>query len=401
MGERHILGFRELEASGIGNLDLVAVCDLRPEAAEFGAQVVERELGTRPMVFTDLDEVIASPDIAALDVVTDPVTHHVVAVPALEAGKHTIVEKPLGLTVRACHAISEAAARSGAVLATAENLRRDPVNRLARSVIDHGLLDAPYLMINKHLGGNDQIIITPWRHLKEKSAIGLDMGVHEADIVQYYMGEYDQIFGIGMIAEPVRRRPPDHGLDLDSYRERFKGFPETIEATGEDSVLAFYKMKSGAVVQFSIVLAGRGSHARERTVHGRLGAIDSPGDRNGKPLTLRLEGKELRAEEILPLLPDFQMSEITERLFGERAVQYEFGFLESDAKHTAVELHDFGEAILNGGEPEVGGHLGTTAVAAILGAYESAIAGRAVTIEEVLNGDVRAYQEDLDEMMGL
>ena len=401
MGHRHILAYKELEDSGIGNVDLIAVCDIDPKNADLGAREVERLFGRKPMVFTDLDKALAHPDIAAVDVVTDPSIHHQVAVPALQAGKHALVEKPLGITIRACQAMIEAARRSDAVLGTAENLRRDPPNRLARGIIDQELLGDPYLMIHKALGGGDKIIITPWRHRKDKGAIGLDMAVHYADIVQYYMGEFDQIYGCGLIVEPVRYRPADSGLKLESYVERFKTFPESVEATGEDAVLAMYRMKSGAMVQFSYVAGGRGSSGFERSVHGRMGALYAPGDRNGRPVILRLEDKEVQGQDILPLLPDFRMSEITERLFGKDVVQYELDFPLIDAKHMAIEFHDFAEAILKGGQPEVDGYHGMTAVAAILGAYESALAGRAVSMEELLAGEVRAYQEDIDAALGL
>lgn len=401
MGHRHILAYKELEESGIGNIELIAVCDVNPKNADLGKREIERLFGRTPLVFTDLDEALAHPDIAAVDVVTDPSIHHRVTVPALEAGKHALVEKPLGITIRACKAMIAAAESSGAVLATAENLRRDPPNRLARAILDHGLLDDPYLMIHNALGGNEQMIITPWRHLKDKGAIGLDMAVHYTDIVQYYMREFDQIYGCGWIVEPVRYRPEGSGLELESYVERLKTFPESIEATGEDSVFAMYRMKSGAMVQFSYAGAGRGSRGFERSVHGRLGALHAPGDRNGRPVILRLEGKELQGEEILPLLPDFQMSEITERLFGKSVVQYKLDFAPIDAKHMAIEMHDFGEAILKGTRPEVDGQLGMTAVAAVYGAYESTLAGRAVSMDEMLSGRVRAYQEEIDAALGL
>lgn len=401
MGHRHILAYKELEASGIGNIELMAVCDLNPRNAEMGGREIERLFGRKPLVFTDLERALACSEIAAVDVVTDPSTHHQVAVPALRAGKHAIVEKPLGLTVRACQAIIAAARENGVVLATAENLRRDPPNRLARSILDHGLLEAPFLMIHNALGGDDQIIITPWRHLKDKGAIGLDMAVHYTDMVQYYLGEFDQISGRGLIVEPVRRRPDSHGLDLESYRERFKGFPESVQATGEDGLIALYTMKSGAMVQFSYVAGGRGSGTFERSVHGRRAAFWAPGDRNGRPVILRLEGKELKGAEILPLLPNFALSEITERLFGAGTVEYQLPFPPIDAKHMAIEFHDFGEAVLKGTRPEVDGQLGLTAVAAVLGAYESALAGRQVGMAEVLAGEVRAYQEEIDASLGL
>lgn len=401
MGHRHILAYKELADSGIGNIDVVAVCDVRPENAALGAREVERLFGTKPLVFTDLAAALAHSEIAAVDVVTDPSTHHVVAVPALLAGKHALVEKPLGITVRACRAIIDAARRGGGVLATAENLRRDPPNRLARGILDQGLLGDPYLMLHNALGGDDAIIITPWRHLKEKGAIGLDMAVHYTDIVQYYLGEFDEISGRGLIVEPIRRRPKDHGLPLESYRERFRTFPEAVEATGEDAVIALYRMASGAMVQFAYVGAGPGSRTFERSVHGRRGALYAPGDRNGRPVVLRLEGRELAGAEIVPLLPEFHLSEITERLFGRGVVAYDLPFAAIDAKHLAIEYHDFAEAIRSSRPPEVDGYHGMTAVAAVLGAYESALAGRPVRLAEILSGAVSAYQDDIDQALGL
>lgn len=133
MGQRHILGYKKLADSGISNIDVVAVCDVRPENAEIGAREVERLFGKRPIVYTDLDRLLSNSEILAVDVVTDPSVHHLVATPALLAGKHALVEKPLGITIRACQTMIAAAKQSGAVLATAENLRRDPPNRLAEA----------------------------------------------------------------------------------------------------------------------------------------------------------------------------------------------------------------------------------------------------------------------------
>ena len=255
-------------------------------------------------------------------------------------------------------------------------------------------------MVLHALGGDDTITITPWRHLKEKGALGLDMSVHFTDTIQYYMGEFDQMFGQGLILEPVRRRREEPELDLESYRERFRTMPESVRATGEDSVLAMYRMRSSASVHFCYA-GGRGSNLSECSVHGRLGALRSPPNGSGKPVRLQLEGEEFAGEDIPPLLPDFKLSEITERLFGEGAVTYELSRDAVDAKRMAVEFHDFAEAIIEGREPEVDGQGGMTAVAAVLGVYESGLAGRSVAMDEVLSGRVRAYQEEIDEALGL
>jgi hypothetical protein len=109
----------------------------------------------------------------------------------------------------------------------------------------------------------------------------------------------------------------------------------------------------------------------------------------------------LRGKEIVPLLPRFRLNEITERLFGQGAVEYDLPFPDIDAGHLAIEMHDFGEAILTNRRPEVDGYLGMTAVAAIYGAYESAWIGRSVKMSELLDGSVRGYQEEIDEALGL
>ena len=223
MGHRHTIAYHVLEETGLSNMELMAVCDINRDNAERVAGEVERLFGRRPLVFTDPERMLAHPDIAAVDVVTDGSSHHEVATAALAAGKHAQVEKPLGITIRACRRIIDAAAQSGTVLATAENYRRDPVNRMVRAVIDAGLLGDPFLMIQTSLGGGDRMAATPWRHRKEKGAIGLDMGVHYADIIRYYLGEYRRIFGLGLIvgagaaAASGRRAPADllPGADAD------------------------------------------------------------------------------------------------------------------------------------------------------------------------------------------
>ena len=401
MGHRHIWGFEALATSGDQPLDLVAVCDTREDNALRAAAEIERITGRRPTVHLSIEDAIADPQIAAFDVVTDASSHHTVVVPILEAGKHVMCEKPLGLTVRACRAIMDAASESGVVLSTAENLRRDPPNRLARAAIDAGLLGDLHLMVHNSIGGDDRIIITPWRHLKDKGAIGLDMGVHYTDIIQYYLGEFDVIFGRGLIAEPIRRRRDAPELDTESYRARFAEIPESMEATGEDSVIAMYRMKSGVTATLAYVPSGPGHSYFQRSLHGRDGSMEVPRDRTGNEVELRRADGVRRGKEMLDALPDFELDGITGRLFGERTVSYDWPFERIDASHLAIELHDFATAILEDRSPEVDGYLGTTAVAAILGAYESDLLGRSVTMDEIMSGEVTGYQDEIDEAIGL
>src|SRR6187431_2806535 len=78
---------------GIANCEVVTVCDKNPAA-------LKRAQRTYPGVqFTsDFAEVLRSPDIDAVAIVTPVWTHFELAKAALENGKHVFVEKPFTST---------------------------------------------------------------------------------------------------------------------------------------------------------------------------------------------------------------------------------------------------------------------------------------------------------------
>jgi predicted dehydrogenase len=149
------------------------------------------------------------------------------------------------------------------------------------------------------------------------------------------------------------------------------------------------------------VPSGPGERWWQRSLHGRLGSVSVPRDRTGGAPVLQRADGVLRGREILRELPGFGLDEVTSRVFGENAVAYDIPFADADAGHIAIEQHDFARAVLEGGSPEIDGWGGLTAVAAVLAAYESGIAGRSVTLAEVVDGSVSAYQDEIDRAQGL
>ncbi|TDT14913.1 putative dehydrogenase [Ilumatobacter fluminis] len=397
MGERHVRGFGALREHGIEHVGLAAVCDLDEAAAVRIAGIAESTLGHRPKVYASVDEALNDDGIDAFDIVTDASSHHRVAVPILEAGRHLLCEKPLGITVQNCQVILDAAQRSGAVLGVAENYRRGPANRLARAVLDSGILGDIHLFVEFHVGGDDGIIITPWRHLKERGAIGLDMAVHYTDIVQYLLGPFETAFGAGLIAEPVRRRREAPEMDLASYHARHAGMPETVEATGEDSIIAMFQMQSGVMAQCVNIASGP-EKLGSRTVYGRDGVMRIPRDRSGLAVEVTFRDGSIQGDDLAELI-GFELDPLTQRLF--QSTVYDRPFEWIDAAHVAVELADFGSAVIENRSPEVDGELGTAAVAAVLAVLESGVLGRAVTYDEVRSGAVHSYQDEIDLALGL
>ena len=403
MGRRHLTGVAALYGSDFRNVDLVAVCDLNRQNAEDLADEAAEQLGTRPRVFTDLGEMTrAMPEIQGVDVVTDVAGHHRVAVACLEAGLHVQCEKPLAITMRGCNLIVDTAKRQGKILSVAENFRRDPINRLVKALIGDGAIGTPQLMVELTVGGGNRMTITPWRHQKLSGTVALDVGVHNADIMQFYMGEAVTVYGEGRLYERIRYRGEGSGPG-GWYAKWAHQVPEQFEATGEDAVFGYIRFASGAIGQWIQHHAGHGQRLQGRYVYGSKGSLTCPGDRNGRPVRLHLDGgKEIVDEAILDYAPSYRLSPLAAQLFGgERVWTYEFPFQVTDSKILALEYHEFGECIRTGRPPEVTGEVGRRDVALVNAAFESGLLGRPVTITEVEQVEVDAYQREIDEHFGL
>ena len=203
MGHRHMYGLAELHRVGWTRFDLVGACDPVLANAESLAEQAEERFGQKPAVVGSLEE-LAEVGVDAVDVTTTPPYHHTVAIETLERGWHTMVEKPMGLTVRACNLMRRAADASDAILSVAENYRRDPINRLAKALLNAEVIGTPRFLIHQAIGGTNRMTISVWRHQKDQSGVLLDVGVHYADMIEYLLGEVDTVYAQTRLHEPIR-----------------------------------------------------------------------------------------------------------------------------------------------------------------------------------------------------
>jgi predicted dehydrogenase len=403
MGRRHLAGLAELSRSPHMNLNLVAVCDPNRKNADDLADEAHELLGERPAVFEVAERMVREVDgLEAADCPTDTGSHHIAATQALELGLHTMCEKPLALTIRGCKRIIEAARLSGRILSVAENFRRDPMNRLVRALLDNGAIGEPRFIMDAEIGGRDSIIITPWRHMKLSGTIPLDAGVHNADILQFYMGDAISAFGQVRLFEKKRVRRTTAGPG-GFYAKWADNMPESIEPTGEDAIFGQITFENGALGQWANNHAGHGELVSLRKVFGGRGSITAPGDRNGRPVRLFLDdADEIADQRVLEYAPSYRLDPVAASLFGgERIWRYQFDFPTTDRKLLALEYHELARCVRTGSEPEVTGEVAQRDVALVYALFESDRAGRPVTIEEVESSTVDAYQREIDEHLGL
>lgn len=112
------------------NAELYAVCDVAEDLLRRAAVVH----GPRK-TYGDYDRMLDDPGVDAVIVAIADQFHVPMALKALEAGKHVLVEKPMGVTVEECEGLRDAARASGLVLQVGTEKRFDAGIRFARDFI--------------------------------------------------------------------------------------------------------------------------------------------------------------------------------------------------------------------------------------------------------------------------
>jgi len=124
---------------GLNGCELAVICDKNPET-------LRRAKKAHPgvTVTCDLAEVICSPDIDAVAVITPVWTHFELAKAALENGKHVFVEKPFTSTVAQAEELIELAARKRLTIMVDHTFLFTGAVRKLRQLIDEGTLGKLY-----------------------------------------------------------------------------------------------------------------------------------------------------------------------------------------------------------------------------------------------------------------
>lgn len=123
----------------IDNAELAAVCDKSPAALRRAAKGYPGVHLT-----TDFAEVLRSPDIDAVAVITPVWTHYELAKSALENGKHVFVEKPFTSTPWQAEELIELADRKGLKIMVDHTFLFSGAVRKIREIVDAGTLGPLY-----------------------------------------------------------------------------------------------------------------------------------------------------------------------------------------------------------------------------------------------------------------
>jgi predicted dehydrogenase len=166
-GSKHV---RVLDATeGVAQVVLV---DSRPDRLQKLARGYRTALG-----HTDLQPALNHVD--AVVVATPPSTHVAVALQAIEAGKHVLVEKPLAPTTQGALQLIDAASAAGVILMVGHTFEYNPAVRKLRELVRGGELGELYYLdsarLNLGLYQDDVNVI-------------LDLAPHDISIFNFVLG---------------------------------------------------------------------------------------------------------------------------------------------------------------------------------------------------------------------
>jgi predicted dehydrogenase len=174
-------------------MELRACTDLVAEQAAALAELV----GVGPEVVAgDVDELLCHDDVDLVIVATVHDSLPVIALRAVEAGKHVLVEKPGATSSAPLRQLARAAAEHGVVVRVGFNHRFHPAVLEVRDIVASGRF-GPLMFIRARYGHGGRLgYEQEWRADASRSGGGelVDQGSHLVDLVRACFGDVDLAF---------------------------------------------------------------------------------------------------------------------------------------------------------------------------------------------------------------
>ncbi len=175
---------------------LYAVCDPDEEKVRRRQQEWQAE-----KAYTEYRELLADPEISAVEILTPYDTHEEIAIAAAQAGKHIACQKPMTTTLASAHRIARAVAKAGIHFQLTEIYVHYPPIAFAKKLIEEGAIGEPVGMridfVSSPLGG---WFVPPSTYEQQTRIAGrgfglstFDHGHHEWATAWHLLGEVERV----------------------------------------------------------------------------------------------------------------------------------------------------------------------------------------------------------------
>ena len=215
-------------------------------------------------VYNDFNELVARDDLDVVDVVVPSHLHHEVANAVLNAGKHLLLEKPMGVSLEQCDDMIRVAKENDRLFCVGHELRLSSMWGKAREMIDEGFIGDPlYALVelsrNPYRQGADG-----WRY--DISRVGswiLEEPIHFFDLARWYLeqnGEPESIYAT------ANSKQPDHPELHDNF-SAIMHFSGGAYAVVTQTLAAFEHHQTAKITGTKGALWASWSGAKDRTRH--------------------------------------------------------------------------------------------------------------------------------------
>jgi len=149
--------------------------------------------------YDDIEKMIKECKVEAVSICTPHSAHKEAAIIALNAGAHVIVEKPLASNLFDCDEMINTADKNKLILGMISQRRFYPSTQRVKKAIDEGKIGKPILGTVNVFSWRDEAYYKsdPWRGSwkKEGGGVLVNQTSHQLDILQWFMGSIDEVFG--------------------------------------------------------------------------------------------------------------------------------------------------------------------------------------------------------------
>jgi predicted dehydrogenase len=390
MAGAHLRAYLELKRKGMDIFDIVALADpVEEQTAKFAEMIGGIQTSPEVKRYADYEKMLDEQKPDAADICTPHHLHHVHAIACFESGVHAIVEKPLGVTVKAAQKMIKSADEHGKMLAVAEQVRRWLPSRAVAWAIHSGMIGDPRMFFSQITGGAkiDPENLTrdrqlSWRQIKLTGGGGpiFDFGVHYIDLLMYFFGEVDSVCAYADRMSELKYKDSDGNIAL---------------PTVEDTSIAHIKFKNGVVGTWNWSGIAPGKSLSYTIYYGSKGSVYSGGVYPNNPELQLWDGAVTETKDFIHNF----LSSINENTTHSYFPPEIFPEPEKMSGNHGVELevYDFLRAIKEGRPPELDGNDGLAAQAVPIAFFESNLSGQVVKIEDVLSGKIDAYQREIND----
>ncbi len=149
--------------------------------------------------YSDIDELLADEEIDLVDICLPTHLHKSVSIASLQAGKHTLVEKPISINIDDANEIVELAEQTDKEFMVAHVLPFFPEYAYAKQAVESGeygeLLGAHFKRIISKPSWSRDIA-----DIEKSGGPGIDLHIHDTHFIQLLCGVPDAVFSQGKLA---------------------------------------------------------------------------------------------------------------------------------------------------------------------------------------------------------